>query len=488
MELWSYWEQEMLRASDYNIVIHNVDWGHSIVINGLSGSLDAVNLEIARLLDNDDSVQLSLDSLPDAGIKYLVFRGYLTDRNAGDEVCHAKSIAEKYETYELQRRPIFYLMITYDCQLACDYCFERDIRNQLGGRDSANCVISPQCTVAAFDAMDIIESRPGIKTCTLYGGEPLLPENKAAIIRVINEADKRGYGLVAASNGVDIHNYTEYLGPHAIAGLHVTLHGAQVLHDKKRVGKRCEPTFQRILNNLRTAMERGVRIKVRINADQEVIDHLNVLVGEFYQAGFLDSALFSYYIKAIFPARRCGALVLPSATDFDVALHLAKNGHLARIFSSYPVIHDRIDSLFEGRLKDAMRSSHCGAPSGQIVIFDPIGRIFPCNNIVGEIDHQVGTYYPTLSWNDKNRRTWAARTVRRMPKVNQCKYGFFCGGGCLYDAQVRHGAIGEVSCQCCEFSGLFRALVIANYNKILKNNEFSKDIYSSHTLRYHNMV
>jgi radical SAM protein with 4Fe4S-binding SPASM domain len=184
--------------------------------------------------------------------------------------------------------------------------------------------------------------------------------------------------------------------------------------------------------------------------------------------------LFSCYVKAIF-ATRPGKSPTPLAiTDADVAQRLAKSGRLAQIFSGYPVIHDRVYALFANRLTDARRPSHCGAPGGRILIFDPAGRIFPCNNVVGDMNHQIGTYYPLLRWNDDVRQAWMRRTVGQMPSLSNCRYAFFCGGGCLYDAQVQHGSIHSKSCDCDKFPQEFENLILASYQRIFRAPALSR--------------
>ena len=110
-----------------------------------------------------------------------------------------------------------------------------------------------------------------------------------------------------------------------------------------------------------------------------------------------------------------------------------------------------------------------------ILIFDPLGRIFPCNNVVGETCHQVGTYFPDLKWEDAVTETWASRTVGRMREVAGCKYALFCGGGCLYDAQVQHGTIQRKSCDCSEFGKQFSELVRASYRRIARADALEKE-------------
>jgi len=175
------------------------------------------------------------------------------------------------------------------------------------------------------------------------------------------------------------------------------------------------------------------------------------------------------YVKAIFAGRPGQARPPGAITDADIAARLAASPALAPIFSGYPVIHDRIDSLFAGRPQAALRPDHCGASTGRILIFDPMGDIYPCNNVVGQRQHRVGTCLPMLTWDDAVQARWSARTAGRMTGLTDCKYALFCGGGCLFDAQVRHGSIAAKECDCNEFAGAFANLVRTSHARISRS-------------------
>ena len=461
----------MIHASKFNICVSIPNSHCVIIVNGLSGSIDAIDAELANHLSREAAygTELTLSALSDRSISYLKSRGYLTIQSDAAEDRMAQKFALSLETKEARRTPLFYLMMTYECQLRCTYCFEHDTRARLRREGLLAPAIRPDLIVAAFDAMDQIEPHAPNRACTLYGGEPLEAGNRLVVEQVLAEGRRRGYRFMAASNGVDLQHYLHLLGPDAIAGLHVPLDGTQITHDRTRIGRHRAPTFERIVENLIEAQRLGVRIRVRVNANRDVLDSLDQLATYLEDRGFFSSPLFSCYVKAVFPTRP-GKIQVGAITDADVALKLGNSPRLARIFSGYPVIHDRIDSLFEGRISDALRSGHCGAPSGQILIFDPAGSIFPCNNVVGEERHQIGTYFPHLCWNDDVRQSWAHRTVGRMAELNSCKYALFCGGGCLYDAQVQRGSIKEKSCDCSNFAQEFENLIRASYARIFRSS------------------
>ncbi len=462
----------MFRASSFNIIVNIPRSSDVILVNGLTGAIDQIDAEIARYIDAEmpQAERSNITELRKNSVNYLTERGYITTLDEQAELKYAESIMYSLEANELNRHPTFYLMPTYDCQLRCTYCFEHGTRN-IGHRQGwADRRIEPEVISAAFAAMDKISPNPIHKTCTLYGGEPLMPENVVCVKKIIQVANQYGYSIMAASNAFDLQNFFDVLGPKGIAGLHVPVDGNEITHDKLRFSKSRKQTFKRIIENISEALERGVRVRMRINANREVLNNLEIFADELEYLGFTQSPLFSCYVKAIFPIKSSLSKGRSMITDADIADALASSVRLSKIFSGYPVFHHRIDSLFFERSRDALRPYHCGASNGKILVFDPFGYIFPCNNVVGDQMHHIGRYYPSFYWDELSMAKWSQRTVPRIPDTKNCKYALFCGGGCHYDALVAHGEINVTSCNCTEFARTFKGLIISTYQRILSDS------------------
>jgi uncharacterized protein len=229
-----------------------------------------------------------------------------------------------------------------------------------------------------------------------------------------------------------------------------------------------------------------------VNVDAAALANLDTLADLLDSEGFTRSPKFTSYVKAIFPTKhgstQTGQVVLSQeirrqlvagtktpvsgnrsasglVTDADVAEKLASSDRLSRLFSGYPVIHHKIDALFKQRADDALRPSHCGTASLQVLIFDPRGDIYPCNNLVGRPEHRVGTFHPSLQWQDARVETWRTRVVSSMPDVVTCKYALFCGGGCAFDAAVAHSDIRSKACDCADFAREFAGMVASSYRR-----------------------
>jgi len=330
---------------------------------------------------------------------------------------------------------------------------------------------------AAFWAMDELYTNSSTKSVTLYGGEALMPENRQCIEQILQSARDRGYSVMAATHGKDLDEYLDLLGHGGISALHVPVDGVQETHDKLRYGPGRSPTFKRIIANLHLALARGVWVRMRVNVNRKVLEQLDEFADFLEAEGFTHSSLFSCYLNAVFPTVPSSSRQYQSrsyVTEYEIAEVLAKSTRLSRLFSGYPVIHERIYSLFSEEPHVALSPTHCCAGGGTL-IFDPLGRIYPCNFMVGEQEHQIGTFYPRLAWDETVRRAWQERSVENIQAAGMCKYALLCGGGSPYDAYTRTQSIVDKSCNCEKFEKTFAGYVVSAYYRFSNHTESTLD-------------
>ena len=468
-------EVKVLRLSDYTILVAVPDKPKYLLAHGYTGSLDLVDEEIvARIRPtlNDSCLQ----ALPTQVTTYLEQRGYLTQKSAREEEEQIKTVAEASHRRNTLLPPKIYLMPTYECNLRCSYCFEHPVR-RVGRREGwAGSIINSRHVEAAFRAMNRLYEGHLVKAVTLYGGESLMPENRECIEYILQCARKENYAVMAATHGRDLDQYLDVIGPGGIAALHVPVDGTRETHDQLRFGINRSSTFSRIIKNLHLSLERGARVRLRVNVNKDVLNRLEEFADFLEEEGFTRTPLFSCYLKAIFPVTPTPPERLRATSyvaEHEVAEKLAGSPRLARIFHGYPVVHDRVYSLFANKPGAALSPGHC-CGDGRTFIFDPLGRIFPCNNMVGEPDQHVGSYFPALQWDDGARSGWEQRSAESMSGVLKCKYALFCGGGSPYDSL--HGAcnISCKSCECDQFGRTFAAYVVATYYRLVGQRDSLK--------------
>jgi uncharacterized protein len=115
--------------SKYNIVEkldHPVSRFSHLILNTLTGSMDALDQPSLRVLEAVQS-GTTLDYEQQRIAALLKYRGYLYNSEI-DEENKAKATARAMEESGfIGRYPQFFIMITYNCNLACPYCFQQKI-------------------------------------------------------------------------------------------------------------------------------------------------------------------------------------------------------------------------------------------------------------------------------------------------------------------------------------------------------------------------
>lgn len=142
-----------------------------------------------------------------------------------------------------------------------------------------------------------IENILSTKQCSttnilLYGGEPLLAENKSVVTYIVNEGEKRGYTFKAITNGYDLDIFSTLLAPNKIGSIQVTIDGMETMHNSKRVHKDGIPTFSKIVSNIGLALNNNVKVTVRYNTDKSNIEDLIQLSDYFETIGYTKNSNF----------------------------------------------------------------------------------------------------------------------------------------------------------------------------------------------------
>ena len=105
----------------------------------------------------------------------------------------------------------------------------------------------------------------------------------------------------------------------------------------------------------------------------------------------------------------------------------------------------RQDSGMYKKIYDALVNKHpmpfnsisCTAQAGGYV-FDPIGNIYPCWEVVGQKENIKGVYSKEgVWWNNDVLNKWQNTDISQKEPCRHCKYALICGGGCPYHRQLK---------------------------------------------------
>ena len=351
----------------------------------------------------------------------------------------------------------FTWIVSYNCNFRCPYCFEdRVLKN-----GSKKLFFTKERVDMAYSAMQKIQPNRELRrnSITLYGGEPLLAENKEIVNYIVKEGSKHGYVFNAITNGYEIDHFLNLLSEDFINRLQITVDGPKDLHNKRRIHYKDGETFDKILNNILLALKKDVKVRVRMNTDGRNIDKFLELKDLFKSYGLLSNPNFEIYsarlrdYSHLTEKEHCGLTFISPGSFTEKQLE-ANVGFLNKEVGMYRGIYH---ALIEKK-PIPFRSIACTAQSGEYV-FDPLGNIYPCWEVVGNKKFVKATYdQEGITWNNKVLDDWNNSNISQKEPCRHCKYALICGGGCHY-----HNMLNGVKEQCDIFIGSFNQIINKAY-------------------------
>lgn len=230
------------KVSNYNYIINNQD-GDYLLYNTLNGRRSFLKVKkqdkakIQALMDCNSEFDVGMVE------KKLIDKGYVIPENY-DEESKIKEIFEQ----KLEERVLNLIIApTGKCNLRCVYCCE-DFEGYKMSIDTQDSIIN------YVDKN--IDSYSGVNV-DWFGGEPLLAvdviEHIATRLIAICKEHRKPYTSFITTNGtlLDLQTF-EKLCKLKIVMYQITIDGTKSVHDKQRVGQDGTPTFDTIMNNLRS--------------------------------------------------------------------------------------------------------------------------------------------------------------------------------------------------------------------------------------------
>lgn len=438
-----------MRVSTYEIILPLIDRNgsesqeHALLANGIYGAFDVIPKEAASKIVAGD-----IAALAPALQERLLRRGHITNKDAAAERDDALLIARLSAKLVTDPRIVLFVMPTYDCNFRCPYCFER--KRLRHGPEWLSKTMAPEMVEAIFRAVEHERNRGRhIESCTLFGGEPFLKENFAAVQKICQRAGALGIPLNAITNGYEIDCFRELLEQYPFRNLKIAVDGTGAAHDRHRRHKDGLPTYARIMDNIALALSKGVDVTLRININRENVGEIKKLPEDLAARGLMEPGkdakgwgTFEYSFKAVEEAD-----TLPT--------HMSEGEVLQAIIAADPAKDElqalEHESLYVNAavgLRRAMTkkqlpyltAGHCNAVKGKAII-DPYGEIFPCAYLlddagegIGYVDEAEGRFLYNF-----RKAKWDARTGDILKPCQSCPYIFFCGGGCAMKAKKAEG-------------------------------------------------
>jgi len=431
--------------SKYNVYVDLDEYPeHSIIQNTFHGRSTVVQRVLAQYLrtvvTSEDLSMLSSDmraALTEKGFIY-------SDKEEEDreiDVIYSefnKTLPEANPSRQYQ------LLLTYDCNLRCIYCFQKKVRkstdDSLISKDQLKHIFDVILSKEKENEEEIIERKlpTRIPLLSIVGGEPLLdtPQQRELIASVIDFVKENKFHYSITTNGLSLNKYIplfrekEYFP----RDVQVTIDGTQEYHDKRRIKVGGLGSFNSIVSNVDYTLSEGLRISLRINIDEMNIDSINKIADFIIDRGWLKYEVFSAYLAPVTDhsavnknykwIKQDSSLISKIVEMFKERPEL-ENIFTMKNFRGFQYVK-RI-ALKEGKAVPTIW--RCEAVLGQLV-FDPLGDLYTCFEGAGNEKAKIGSYSPLLEINEKQDKQWKDLNAINNTYCRSCSSRFVCSSGC----------------------------------------------------------
>lgn len=415
-----------LHTSHYTIAVKlQAEENKHLLVHGYTGAIDIVDSSIVNAMNADDVT----NTLSSEEISLLSQRGYLTEKTIEEEQAYVGHIAELLHKAHRKLYKNFGFVITYNCNFRCPYCFENSISKN--GLAWSKQTLTKELADKAFEAMLKIEPHTELhkKSILLYGGEPLLRENRDIVEYIIKKGHDLGYRFRVITNGYDINYYSDLITKDYFDSVQISLDGFKDYHNQRKYHFLEGASFDKVIYNIGILLKNEIPVSVRINIDNNNICDLEKLHSYFKEIGYSNNKYFHVYAAKIE-----NYSIVENGSDIDYMPTDYFNDRLKKSESGYQNnMEQRIINSFTNYLTNKKRCSLTSvACSGQYGthIFGPDGGIYTCLETVGKKEHCIGYYNePEIQWTEAKEK-WFCKHVGKSEFCRTCKFALLCGGNC----------------------------------------------------------
>lgn len=435
-------ENNHYHQSHYLNIIDLDDCKTSLLFNGVNGCMDEIPNALAAILLSGD--QKGIDSLSKENLDYLVKRGHLTTLGLFEEMERFKEFVSAIHSKRCEDISTggLLLLLSYNCNLDCKYCYQQKHRP-----DKSNVLMTPAMVDGIFEK-HLHSLLPGIKKkqLFLYGGEPFLPANIPALLRILEHAGRLGVSTKAISNATLLDMMPDIFGsePGKVDWVQVSLDGDRELHDSSRISATGEATFDKIVSNIQLLINKGVKVAIRLNLDKKKVEATPILLEYLKSKNIVGHENVNIYASPLHD----------NLCDVDSSDFIDINGLAVKVFAfgidlEHPISLRANDLSYLFSLKNGtglVRTSFCMQTMQNTLVIDPFGDLYACFEEAGYSDLRVGhigdfgVEFFSLS------EVYKTRHIANMPDCLACSIALACGGQCGVMCRAKTGDLFKPYC------------------------------------------
>lgn len=401
-----------MRESSYNIWVSK-DGAHALY-NGMTGALLSVTRSERKDLEDFLARGPEARCSPDFLLR-LAQGGMLVEEDT-DELA---LLAERYRASRHNDANFALTIVSsLGCNFDCPYCYEKKHPEILG----------PSVRDALLEILDDKLEKIGAFAVTWFGGEPLVGKKPLFSLSeaFIEKCEAAGvwYGADIITNGYLLDGkMASDLKRLKISHAQVTLDGPADLHNETRPLAKGGGTFDRIVGNLREAVEH-LTVSVRVNVDTRNAGRFEELLEALSDAG-LSGRLGVYAAQIVGVPRNSAAPSAQYGTRCFTKSEFAEAElELNRLASRYGFSEPRLPRP---------AGTPCTAVRNSELVIGSKGELYKCWYDVGNSSEVVGHVTDYQNLNGRFHK-WLSYDPFANPECRSCIALPVCMGGCAAHA------------------------------------------------------
>ncbi|MDO8834030.1 MAG: radical SAM protein [Vicinamibacterales bacterium] len=432
--------------------------GDVFLMNTLTDAQFVVSPDVASLLDTMDAD--AFNALPPASdvrqaAGTLSEHGFLvTDPGTERAALESHFAAFRTEASELRVT----VLTTMQCNFACEYCYQGD--HGPAAKPAEKMSMETARRVSVWIAAEMQRLRPAMLVITFFGGEPLL--NQPALCEIAERCAQAArdleieFAMTIITNGLLLTpEVVARLVPLGLRAVKVTLDGDRDTHDRVRPMRGGQPTFDRIVDNMRRVAPL-VPLSVGGNFDAATVERYPALLAFLREQEFADRIIQVSFKPIIQPARTGPANgVIPltavgsSRSGSGCGSGTGSVGRSA--CDSCHFVDDQMAFLQTETRRhgfatlDGVHMGPCELYRQHSHTIGPDGTLFACPGFTGDNAQAVGHIERGP---DVFQAAAATRVAHLAPwrQCGDCAFIPVCGGGCAVAAHTEGGDMAAPAC------------------------------------------
>jgi len=338
------------------------------------------------------------------------------------------------------------LMPTLQCNLACNYCFQKDF-------PAFTKMSSPTEDATLEWILRLVDER-GLKDLQVhyFGGEPTTRKDfclrSAKILSSAMRARGGRFAWQMTTNGVLLDlAFAKEMESYGQGQYKITLDGDKETHDQERVYRDGRGSFDQIFENVVALAKSGSKVRIGGNFYPHQVASFEKLLDRFQATGvaqLLEGVRFKPIVDEKSACTSC-----PSQQKAESQALVQLNKSVER--------RQMTERPYQGELLESMLGP-CELHWKHTYTIDPEGRVYKCPAVAGKPGLEVANVR-----SGEPEKIAPLLELRPWEQCGDCPYLPVCVGGCLGLSYLQTGRRDQVSCKKELFEVAFRQTVVGRY-------------------------